>query len=445
MQEEHRKAIQSNFVSLVEQTDLDHMVTALYEKGVFSEQMIEPYKDTNREVRLRKRQLYMDVTRRGPEAFGHLLDALSEAGYWDLVRELDPDSSLHLRQPRNPVPSTSKKSNESNYVSLSTEKKKSKTGVEASKNVDNAEPVMPHSKELPDPSRIPQFHVVKSTRFMEDNGDDIKLYRTRGANRGVLVVFSYIQFHNNVEAYRYGVDVDCTKLKYLFSEMGFKVLSYRDLTRSQTLDTIKFLKEAIVDTECVFIVVSSHGYELTGSSDNDIRCHDGLLIRISEIVEHFNNKNCPALRDIPKVFIFQLCRGSNEDYLTRPRSGWLGRGGAVADGQARAEQPRHAPPVKPSRDRPRDRIYSDILIAHSTLPGNVSYRDGMEGSWYIQALCEVFAARAHDCHVDELFTLVDRQLHARFHIQTSSVDRWGFNCRLYLHPGLYETPDHDIH
>lgn len=44
MQDEHRKAIQNNFGSLVEQTDLDSLVSALYEKGVFSEAMIEPYR-----------------------------------------------------------------------------------------------------------------------------------------------------------------------------------------------------------------------------------------------------------------------------------------------------------------------------------------------------------------------------------------------------------------
>ncbi|XP_023941112.2 caspase Dronc isoform X2 [Bicyclus anynana] len=442
MQEEHRKAIQSNFISLVEQTDLDLMVSSLYEKGVFSEQMIEPYKDTNKDVRSRKRLLYMDLMRRGPDAFGHLVDALSEAGYWDLVRELDPDSSLHIRSPRNPVPSTSEYSLESDYVSLSDKKKKSKTGETSKTVLDPLPEPLPSSKDMPDPSRIPQFHVVKSTKFAEYNGGDIKLYRTRGRNRGFLVVFSYIEFPNNMEPYRYGVDVDCKNLKYLFTELGFRVLSYQDLTRSETLDTLKFLKDVIVDTECVFVVVSSHGYELTGSSDNEIRCHDGKLVRISEIVDHFNNKNFPALRDIPKVFIFQLCRGSNEDYLTRPRAGWAGGaggagGGAVADGQARA--PRHAPPPEPAPGRPRDRVYSDILIAHSTLPGSVSYRDGLAGSWYIQTLCAVFAARAHDCHVEKLFTLVDMQLHAHFHIQTSSVDRWGFNDRLYLHPGLYET------
>lgn len=44
MEDVHRDAIQSNYVSLVEQTDLDLMVSALYEKGVFTEQMIERYK-----------------------------------------------------------------------------------------------------------------------------------------------------------------------------------------------------------------------------------------------------------------------------------------------------------------------------------------------------------------------------------------------------------------
>lgn len=43
MEQEHRDAIQRNFTSLVERTDLESMVTALHEKGVFSTQMIEPY------------------------------------------------------------------------------------------------------------------------------------------------------------------------------------------------------------------------------------------------------------------------------------------------------------------------------------------------------------------------------------------------------------------
>lgn len=47
MEDIHREALRRNFSSLVAQTDLDLMVAALYEKGVFSDAMIEPYKVTN--------------------------------------------------------------------------------------------------------------------------------------------------------------------------------------------------------------------------------------------------------------------------------------------------------------------------------------------------------------------------------------------------------------
>lgn len=59
---------------------------------------------------------------------------------------------------------------------------------------------------------------------------DIQLYRTRSRKRGVLVVFSYISFLLNIEPNRDGVNVDCDKLKYLFSEIGFEVLTYQNLT-----------------------------------------------------------------------------------------------------------------------------------------------------------------------------------------------------------------------
>ncbi|KPJ12221.1 Caspase Nc [Papilio machaon] len=448
MQNAHRKAIQNNFGSLVEQTDLDVMVSALYEKGVFSEQMIEPFKDTNKDTRTRKRQLYMDIMRRGPDAFGHLLEALEENGYWNLVRDLDPASSLHL-QPRNTYNNQDSKSGESNYVSIRTEKKRTKSNVEATKNEIQAASSASH-KEGTDPSvEIPYFHVVKSRQFFEDNVDkDIKLYKTRGHQRGILVIFSYIQFCNDIEKYRKGVDIDCKKLKYLFDEIGFSVIAYQNLTKQETETTLKRLEEVLVGTECVFIVVSSHGYERAPrSADTDIRCSDGHLLSFLDIVERFNNANLPALRGVPKVFISQLCRGRNEEWTLVPRRRAGGAGdaaGAAADGAGGARGP-HGARVESDGarweeplERQPDRIYSDILIAHSTVPGFVSHRDPEKGSWYIQALCEVFAARAHDCHVEKLFTLVDERMYDHFQVQTSSVEKWGFNRRLYLHPGLYE-------
>lgn len=43
MDQKHRDLITKNFSSLVDQTRLEFLVSALYEKNVFSDKMIEPY------------------------------------------------------------------------------------------------------------------------------------------------------------------------------------------------------------------------------------------------------------------------------------------------------------------------------------------------------------------------------------------------------------------
>lgn len=462
MQDSHKEAIRSNFVSLVERTDLESMVHALFEKGVFSAAMIEPYLDTNETTRDRKRRLYRHIMRRGPQAFDLLIEVLTEMGHWDLVRELDPNSSYSIpftRPVLNPG-GTYQQTSSDKYVSLCTAKNKTKMETQRSAPappvqeplLDTNENEMQDNNDTTDENQIPHFAVVKSKKFIEnDDTKDIKLYHTRGHNRGVLVVFSYIQFKNNIASYRSGADVDCDKLKYLFSEFGFTVLSYKNLTLEETKDTLKQLKDVLVNVESVFIVVSSHGYERSDTSDTDIRCSDGQLISLYQVIEYFSNKNLPDLIDIPKVFIFQICRGTKEEWalenkpkpppeMVMPSERVATDGTPVPGGFHRGDSWRVDDSYHNSNsyEHQKTRLYSNILIAHSTLPGFVSHRDPKGGSWYIQVLCEVFALRAHDCHVDKLFVLVDESLRRRFDLQTSSVDRWGFNKRLYLHPGLFQ-------
>lgn len=402
MEEKHRRAIQANFSSLVEQTDLDAMVSYLYEKGVFSEAMIEPYKDTATEVRTRKRQLYRDIERRGPKAFELLLETLTELGYWDLVRSLQPDSALHKRR-------VVEQGN--NCKSLKYEKKK----------VQEQQQQQQKQREDVTPFVIPKFNVIKSQQFAGEQKDGFGLYKTRSAKRGVVLVFTFITFKNNTDTYRSGAHIDTINLKYLFSEIGMKVLSYDDLTRQEFENTIKQpIAQLDTEVECVFVIVSSHGYENTRMNDTDIRCSDGKLISCRQIIEFFNNNNCPRLNGKPKVFIFQTCRGNSRSTSLNSTYEPVRRQ-LESDGS-----------VMPFR------VYSDMLIANSTLPGYVSLRDVNDGSWYIQSLCEVFAARAHDCHVEDLFKLVDKNMAERLGSQTSSIDNWGFNKRLYLHPGLVE-------
>lgn len=79
-------------------------------------------------------------------------------------------------------------------------------------------------------------------------------------------------------------------------------------TLQETIETLKSLNTVLEDIESVFIVVSSHGYERANSSDLSVRCQDGQLISLYDIIGYFNNINMPALIGVPKVFIFQMCR-----------------------------------------------------------------------------------------------------------------------------------------
>ncbi|XP_063531859.1 caspase-7-like [Cydia strobilella] len=266
------------------------------------------------------------------------------------------------------------------------------------------------------------LQVIRSTKFMDDLGKEIKLYRTRGVLRGALVLFSYSEFTTG-ENFR-DIASDNEMLMDLFRQIGFKlILPHENKTKQETLDLIKALE--LDGFECVFFVVSSHGYGRVGMWDTEFRCTDGGLISCYEVVDRFNSENYPTLDGVPKVFIFQACRGKK-----RP----LELQGVQIDVTNFNEE------TEARESRSRGRNYSDILIAHSTLPGFVSPRNegDNKGSWYKQALCAVFAAHAHDHHVIELFQLVDEALKRHCHAATTTVESWGFNKHLYLHPGLTE-------
>ena len=60
---------------------------------------------------------------------------------------------------------------------------------------------------------------------------------------------------------------------------------------------------------------------------------------------------------------------------------------------------------------------ADILIAYATTAQYVSWRNSARGSWFIQAVCEVFSLHAKDMDVVELLTEVNKKVACGF--QTS--------------------------
>lgn len=83
--------------------------------------------------------------------------------------------------------------------------------------------------------------------------------------------------------------------------------------------------------------------------------------------------------------------------------------------------------------------FYDMKICYSTVLGYNAFRDPVEGSWYIQILCKVFAEHAHDTHLEDLLKLIGESMNVkrteRYHLQTVSNEDRGFNKILYFNPG----------
>lgn len=83
--------------------------------------------------------------------------------------------------------------------------------------------------------------------------------------------------------------------------------------------------------------------------------------------------------------------------------------------------------------------FSDMKICYSTIQGYNAFRDPDHGSWYVNALCRVFAEHAHDTHLEDLLKLIGTVLaqvrNENAQLQTPSNEDRGFTKQLFFNPG----------
>ena len=103
-------------------------------------------------------------------------------------------------------------------------------------------------------------------------------------------------------------------------------------------------------------------------------------ISVEEIVSYF--KESDDLLGKPKLFFIQACRAGTQDDSTK------------VDYEKRL-----CPPES-----------SDILIAHSTIVGKKSARDIYTGSWFIQTLIKQLHTHAHNTHLMDIMTVVNKEI-----------------------------------
>ena len=109
---------------------------------------------------------------------------------------------------------------------------------------------------------------------------------------------------------------------------------------------------------------------------------DDETISVEEIVSYF--KECNGQLGKPKLFFIQACR--NDDDIDDDSTGV-------------GYKKNLCPPDS-----------SDILVAYSTVEGELSYRDRRKGSWFIQTLIKQITTYAKDAHLMDIMIAVNKDI-----------------------------------
>ena len=259
----------------------------------------------------------------------------------------------------------------------------------------------------------------------------------RSSPRGQVLLINNEQFDDMMESHghRTGSDVDGNNLEKLFLELGFQVNLQRNLSRNQMVSSIRAFagSERHSSSDMAVVAILSHG------SDGVLYGIDGVPVCTEWIVKQLDNKNCKWLRGKPKFFILQGCRGLIHDYGTP-----IHLFGTISDHKnidARGCTLNDAEGFNaPRTTELRSPTVEDMLIACSTIPGYVSNRDTIRGSWFIECICKVFMTHAATTDIRDMLDQVSAEMSSYVSEngtkQACSYEVRHFYKKLFFNPGI---------
>lgn len=348
MQEEDRKALRSNREALLRDLEAKRVASLLYSREIFSEEDKDSVNAKSTPAEQREEVLDI-LPRKGPKAFNAFCNVLNEVSphLEALLRPTqEDDEGIDGPGSTAPIPAS---------------------GV-PSENNDQA-----------DAKAFFNFGGGGSaTKSSVNTIDNDTIYKMNKSTRGIAVIINNKDFLRSSGMDRYprnGTDVDRDALAKLFRVLKFDVRIYNNQTRAEIRRITKDMATTNHSSYDAFIFsILTHGEE------GVIYGTDGTMA-IKDLTAIF--KDCATLVGKPKMFFFQACQG--HEYM---------------DGMDVTDAPQQGSKVSVPAE-------ADFVYAYSTVPGYYSWRNSVNGSWFIQSLTKVFEENAERMDILRMLTRVN--------------------------------------
>ncbi|KAM9142792.1 caspase-6 [Pangshura tecta] len=228
--------------------------------------------------------------------------------------------------------------------------------------------------------------------------DPAAQYKMNHKRRGVALVFNHEQFYWHLTLPdRRGTLADKENLKRSLTELGFEVRCFDDLKAEEVMRNIyEVSMDNHSDADCFVCVFLSHG------EDNHVYAYDAK-IKVQTVTNMFRGDKCPSLVGKPKIFIIQACRGDKHDdpVIVQDTVDSIVDKSNVNETEVDAAAIYTLP------------AGADFLMCYSVAEGYYSHRETLNGTWYIQDLCEMIRKYGSSLEFTELLTLVNRKVSHR--------------------------------
>ncbi|XP_067299223.1 caspase-8 [Pseudorasbora parva] len=210
-------------------------------------------------------------------------------------------------------------------------------------------------------------HLESTSNSSSTDNLEIQQYEMKGDRRGACLIINNNDFTAGGMPNREGTDIDKESLEAVFQWLGFEVLIEQNCDRERMLQVLRDLAARDhTAADCVVCCVLTHGRV------DGVMGVDGKTVTLRELMETLSPYQCSSLYQKPKLFFIQACRGTNHQGAVFPQAFLREQDTLVSDAAV-----------------PRDSIpeAADYLLAMSTVPDFVSYREKDKGTWFMQSLC----------------------------------------------------------